>query len=128
MSMPRRVFVDDLAVAPRSAIWVGPQSKWANPFSFLDVGGQYPSLDDQQLANMVVRHFSEMLPRGSVSFPNWRFFGGHRGPVTFTYPIADEIRAELAGTDLACNCPLAEACHADVLLKIANITEGAPAE
>ncbi len=35
-------------------------------------------------------------------------------------PSAAEIRAELAGKDLACWCPLDQPCHADVLLEIAN--------
>ena len=30
------------------------------------------------------------------------------------------IRAELAGRDLACWCPLDQPCHADVLLRLAN--------
>lgn len=30
------------------------------------------------------------------------------------------VRAELAGRDLACWCPLDQPCHADVLLEIAN--------
>ena len=33
---------------------------------------------------------------------------------------ADRIRNELAGSDLACWCPLGQPCHADVLLEIAN--------
>lgn len=36
------------------------------------------------------------------------------------WPNVDQIRAELAGRDLACWCPLDEPCHADVLLAIAN--------
>lgn len=35
-------------------------------------------------------------------------------------PTVEEIRAELAGKDLACWCPTWEPCHADVLLEIAN--------
>lgn len=35
-------------------------------------------------------------------------------------PSVEKIRAELAGKDLACWCPLYEPCHADVLLEIAN--------
>lgn len=35
-------------------------------------------------------------------------------------PTIEAIRAELAGRDLACWCPLDSACHADVLLEIAN--------
>lgn len=31
-----------------------------------------------------------------------------------------EVRARLAGRDLACWCPLGEPCHADVLLSVAN--------
>lgn len=41
------------------------------------------------------------------------------------YPSDEEIRAELAGKDLACPCPLPpeggeDHCHADVLLEMAN--------
>lgn len=32
----------------------------------------------------------------------------------------DDVRAELAGRDLACWCPLDQPCHADVLLELAN--------
>jgi hypothetical protein len=32
----------------------------------------------------------------------------------------DEMRAELAGRDLACWCPLDRSCHANVLLLLAN--------
>lgn len=38
---------------------------------------------------------------------------------------ADRIRNELAGSDLACWCPLDQPCHAGVLLEIANRGEGA---
>ena len=41
--------------------------------------------------------------------------GGH-----FMHVTLDEIRAELAGRDLACWCPLDQPCHADVLLELAN--------
>lgn len=35
-------------------------------------------------------------------------------------PSIETIRAELAGKNLACWCPLDQPCHADMLLKIAN--------
>lgn len=41
--------------------------------------------------------------------------GGH-----FAKCTVDEIRAELAGRDLVCWCPLDQPCHADVLLELAN--------
>ena len=39
---------------------------------------------------------------------------------TLGAPTVAEIRAELAGRDLACWCRLSQPCHADVLLDIAN--------
>lgn len=37
-------------------------------------------------------------------------------------PSTDEVRAELAGKNLMCFCPLDQPCHADVLLELANGT------
>jgi hypothetical protein len=109
---------------PEGTVYVGRPSKWGNPIDLSDVGSQYPSLDHRQVATLVVRDFETLAARGNLSFPNWRFVGGWRGSVFWTYPALDDIRAELAGKDLACWCPLGQSCHADVLLKIAN-SEGA---
>lgn len=39
----------------------------------------------------------------------------------YRYPSkVEQIKAELAGRDLACWCPLDQPCHADVLLELAN--------
>ena len=46
-----------------------------------------------------------------------RFFLTHR-PYNLT---TRTIRRGLAGKNLACWCPLDQPCHADVLLKIANL-------
>lgn len=105
---------------PAGAVYVGRPSRWGNPIPLSDVGQQFPSLDTRQVATLVVRDFEVLARRGSLGFPNWRHAGGKRGPVAWTYPPRQEIRAELAGRDLACWCPLDEPCHADVLLKIAN--------
>ena len=110
---------------PEDAIYVGRPSKWGNPISICEVGGQYPSLDERQVATLVVRDFAVLARKGSLSLPNWRFLGGRRGPVAWTYPSVDEIRSELGGHDLACWCPLVDLgsrfpCHADVLLELAN--------
>jgi hypothetical protein len=122
---PRRILVDitstfDPHVDNPDVVYVGPESKWANPVMFSDVGAQYPSLDDYQLATMVRRTFEDFVLIGSLTLPNWRYLNGRRGPITFTYPPLGEIRAELAGRNLSCNCPFDEACHADILLKLAN--------
>lgn len=109
---------------PGGAVVVSRPSKWGNPIDLSEVGAQYPSLDDRQVATLVVRDFRVLARRGSLSFPNWRFLGGERGRVAWTYPSVDEIRSELAGSDLACWCPLDHPCHADVLLELANPAGG----
>lgn len=105
---------------PDNTVVVARPGKWGNPILMSEVGAQYPSLDDLGIATLVVRDFEVLATRGHLYFPNWRHLGGRRGPVTWTYPTVDEIRAELAGMHLACWCPLDHPCHADVLLAIAN--------
>ena len=105
---------------PADAIYVGRPTKWGNPINLSDVGHQYPSLDDRAVAAGVVRDFQVLASRGRLAFPNWLSVDGTRGPVEWTYPSLNEIRADLAGHDLVCWCPLDSPCHADVLLELAN--------
>lgn len=106
---------------PENTVVVGRPGKWGNPFRAQDTGTQYPSLNDEQIAGMLVSHFRDLLRAGgSLHYPNWLFWGGQRGPRDVSYPSETEIRAELAGKSLACWCPLDRPCHADVLLEVAN--------
>ena len=107
---------------PEGAVVVSRPSKWGNPIPLVDVSCQFPSVDEVGIAQMVVRDFEVLAAKGCLGFPNWRHLGGRRGPVEWTYPSVHEIRAELAGRDLACWCPLDQPCHADVLLELANGT------
>lgn len=54
----------------------------------------------------------EPTPGMLMAFPSGR---GHLARFTL-----DELRAELAGKNLACWCSLDQPCHADVLLELAN--------
>ncbi|MDI9901324.1 DUF4326 domain-containing protein [Rhodococcus sp. IEGM 1409] len=119
MNAPKRVECESLPT-PAGTVYVSQDSKWECPITFSDVGAQYPSLDMAQVGNLINQDFRVLARKGRLSFPNWRYLGGRRGPVTWTYPSLAEIRAELAGKDLACWCPIDEPCHADVLLEIAN--------
>ena len=105
---------------PEGAVYVGRPSRWGNPIDVSDVAAKFPSLSSTQIAGLAVRDFRVLARRGRLSFPNWRFADGLRGPVSWTYPSVEVIRAELAGSDLACWCPLGRPCHADVLLELAN--------
>lgn len=117
--MPERIRMTD-TVLPEGTVYVGPDSPWASPILWSDVGGQFPSLDDHQVGTIIVREFENLARNGRLSFPNWRHLGGERGPVNWTYPPVEQIRTALAGYDLACVCELELPCHADVLLKVAN--------
>lgn len=101
---------------PEGAVYVGRPSKWGNPFAW----SAYPSsrlqtsidgehyrvrFSDSQRRSWAVTDFENAWVYG-------RWLDG--------YPTPEQARAELAGRDLACWCPVGEKCHADVLLTVAN--------
>lgn len=83
---------------PPGVVVVARPTKWGNPFRVA------PDTSVPDRATAVAR-FRE-------------FVTGDYDPAE--YPGREQIRAELAGRDLACWCPLDGPCHADVLLEIAN--------
>lgn len=92
---------------PDGAVIVDRTSRWGNPFLLGDVTRSFPSLTTRQCQQFVVNDFISL-----VDSPTLQARHG--------YPSREEIRAELAGKDLACWCALDDPCHADVLLRIAN--------
>lgn len=98
---------------PEGAIVVARPSKWGNPYRVMREGGfMWVEPDGTHLVcstdregNMRERHTEAV----ALFREKW-------------IPLADltTLRAELAGHDLACWCPLDQPCHADVLLELAN--------
>ena len=88
---------------PVNAVFVGPGSKWANPFKKADVDA-LRSEPDVEAAYQV---------------------GGWRQAAKLLY--VDYLKEaglnfrELRGRDLICTCKPSEPCHADVLLELANL-------
>ena len=94
------------------AVIVARPSKWGNPYKVVRSGyawdlwrwhtfiGQSTSKSGQIRA--AVDRYREAIRSGTAEV------------------TVDEIRAELAGRDLACWCPLSSPCHADTLLAIAR--------
>jgi len=84
---------------PENTVYVGRPSKWGNPY-------QVKNGDNES----AVRAFRAEL--------EWYLSGkGCKEEKT------DQVKkglAELRGKNLACWCKLSEACHADVLLELAN--------
>lgn len=90
---------------PEGAIYVGRPTAWGNPWRVGDLMFLEWPVDQLPRVGRVM----EITPEIAVALYRAAFA-----------PDADEIRAELAGHDLACWCPLDQPCHADVLLEVAN--------
>ncbi len=106
---------------PAGAVVVARPTKWGNPFTLAEYGPLAVDRFRWLLAER--RHDPDLAER-------------------YPYPGDEQIRAELAGHDLACWCPLLvrsrdevaelaapagvvvpdnlDVCHADVLLRLAN--------
>lgn len=105
---------------PEGVVYVGRPTKWGNPFGFIE---SEPGHREES-----VETYREWLLSGIRDEPSRTgYFAGALDAVA-GYPgrtAAVEGLAELCGKDLACWCPLDKACHADVLLELANPKEGA---
>lgn len=93
---------------PEGAVYVGRGTQWGNPWR---IGAHVMTTADNGDGTergqefIITAHLAVALYRAAFTVD------------------ADDIRAELAGRDLACWCPLDQPCHADVLLEIANQAE-----
>lgn len=93
---------------PENAVYVGRPTKWGNPF---EVGGDVTRQDAvQRYAIHLANYFGWVERELARAFYPW--------PVQST-EFLDWIKP-LRGKDLACWCSLSDACHADLLLKLAN--------
>lgn len=105
---------------PEWAIYVGSPTKWGNPFWHaqrfcgvetalrLYAGAASGVFDPSKFKDMPDGPF-HIAARDFEEFTK-----------TFRDGFAYEVKRELRGKDLACWCSLSNACHADILLKIAN--------
>src|SRR5215471_17114006 len=86
---------------PPNTVKVDRTTRFGNPFR-----PGSPGIPDRRAA---VASFERALRNGELTR------GAAHSPFT-----PENIRAELRGKNLACWCPLDDACHADILLAIAN--------
>lgn len=85
---------------PATAVNVTRGTEWGNPFPIGD------AIDVGPHNLTITRELAVALFRAYIYERGW----------------VDQIRSELSGRDLCCWCPLELACHADVLLELANGT------
>ncbi|OON59744.1 hypothetical protein B0920_20905 [Massilia sp. KIM] len=91
---------------PPNTISVARPGRWGNPFSVLPElapgtpVGRYVAMPNVEEAVAAFRRWLEEDPAGRR--------------------LAEEAKAQLAGRNLACWCPLDGPCHAQVLLELVN--------
>lgn len=105
---------------PPNAVFVGPPSRWANPFWHvtkfhgLDISlALYRNMVNGTWSPSVVERFPDHYAHDIYkTHQNWMLLiGGHPSE------MASE---QLRGKDLVCWCRLDRPCHADILLEVAN--------
>ena len=102
-----------------NTVYVGQGTKWRNPWEVTPHEDGRATVTDPISCTAF-----ESVPAAAahaVSSFRWQLLN-HPNVLGFT---ETEARAELAGKNLACSCPLDQPCHADVLLEIANREEDA---
>lgn len=110
-----------------SAVYVGRPTRFGNPF----VVAPGPVIPPVRAHMWDVRLEGELLCRWDTAalaradaVNRFRDYLAERregrNQRSLGYPWERQIRAALAGKDLCCWCPLTDACHADVLLELAN--------
>lgn len=119
------------------AVIVARPTKWGNPFAAKipasDRGGPGEAGQATMTRQMLADEYREWLLVPTTKWANRP--ESAQGDTARTSlmgvpfagrPTLDEIRADLAGRDLACWCPLDQPCHADVLLELANALAPCP--
>jgi hypothetical protein len=131
--------------APENAVYVGPGSRWANPWRWRtrDALARVPALDgteweletrissagrghayhhaDGRITPHAIRYMTRAecieVYRQALTAPsgNVALWQNGRPPLTLA-----NARAELAGLNLVCRCALSQLCHADALIELAN--------
>lgn len=97
---------------PEGAIVVARPSKWGNPWKVGQESAYWTT----------VGRYSPRRPNPVPLMEAEEVVGVYRGALEYgeLRYTPEDVRAELAGHDLACWCPLDQPCHADVLLELAN--------
>ena len=104
---------------PENTVVVARPSNWGNPFA---IGHTYTVVD----TTGVIVDFSTRRPvyihDATDAVAHYRLWvtGNIRIVSLHRQITVEQIRAELAGKNLGCWCPLDQPCHADVLLELAN--------
>lgn len=104
---------------PEGAVYVGRGSRWGNPFTLAPAASARGGLLDMWAVEYKGRKLGRWVDSSAARadaadrYARWMREPEQTG-------LVKAVRAELAGRDLMCWCPADDACHADVLLRLAN--------
>lgn len=93
------------AINGLEAVSVARPHRYGNPFK---LGNSYKPLGKRKAVKIETLADAVEVYRNNAMHPT----GG--------WPFREQVNNELRGKNLACWCKIGEACHADVLLEIAN--------
>jgi len=97
---------------PEGAVYVGRPTKWGNPWKAEPVDGVGWCCTDTRKDLIIQARDAANAHDLAVSH--------YRAWIREQPGLVDATRAELRGKPLCCYCPTHLACHADVLLELAN--------
>lgn len=109
---------------PEGAVVVARPSRWGNPFRVERVdctapaGGLCWTVTDGR--GLVREHLGDDREAHAVAVEMFALHTGPMGNYEYDDTTLRLLRRKLGARDLACWCPLDRACHADVLLRMAN--------
>lgn len=108
---------------PSDAVYVGRPTVWGNPFAvtrssdYHGLAGSWFLRGPDGAVHHPDEDTQESARRACVALYARSVIDGEPCGAAVTVPL---IRAELAGLDLVCWCPIDQPCHADFLLEVAN--------
>ena len=119
---PKRVQRTEDWKPSKDAVWVGPRSKFNNPFGTPQghaTGARQNMVDEfrEWLTKPLLWRRTAAEGWTWVSPGNWTSFLGV--PYADRQVFLDNLES-FRGKDLVCRCPISQPCHADVLLELAN--------
>ena len=120
--------------SPANTIYVGRPTKWGNPFRVVQMSdGEWSVKTDgsEWCTEILIKFGHAVYPskesaiKDAVAMYGYWLIPYEHGDNMSKFYISisnlEEAIQNLKGKNLSCFCPLDQPCHADILLKLANI-------
>lgn len=108
---------------PEGSVLVSRPSRWGNPFQIRRVDCSHSGMFCWTVADdtgITREHLDSKARAAEVAVDLFRLHIGPMGSHEYDAATMADLAKRLAGRDLCCWCPPEQACHADVLMDLAN--------